>query len=311
MVSLCASSEQNPDVSVVIPTYNRCSMLEEAIASVLAQQFEGTVEIIVVDDNSQDGTADMIRQRYPSLHLMSLSHNIGPSAARNRAISVAQGKYIAFLDSDDLWEPNYLQSQMIALEGQIQGFGVSDLLVWDTAANRKRIRIQRPNFKKYCSPVHHLLVSNFIQTLSSVVVPRLAFEQIGYFDEKMRTGEDGDLYIRCIISGYAPIFTNQPGVIKREHGKAQLTDTRNLKLMEQCRFRRIKKFYASSHQNLDTVPARQQVYSETYLNFAKQYFKNNDVLNWLISYLYVAFNTDVKYAITNMKLDVKKRYRAP
>ena len=79
-MKIASSQNINPslfDVSVVIPTFNRIAMLKEAIASLYEQDYEGLVEIIVVDDNSQDGTPKIIRQSYLDINLMALSQNVG------------------------------------------------------------------------------------------------------------------------------------------------------------------------------------------------------------------------------------------
>ena len=293
----------NPDVSVIIPTYNRVSMLEEALASVFSQEFDGVVEVIVVDDNSQDGTSEIVGRKYPNVRLISLKQNVGPSAARNRAILEAKGKYIAFLDSDDLWESNYLKVQVAALESAEKSFCVSNLSIWYTVENLKVVLVQKPDLKKYISPIHHLLVSNFIKTLSSVVIPRQAFDEVGLFDEKLIIGEDADLYIRCILSGYNIIFAEITGVIKREHAQEQLT--KNLKLMEKCRFMRVEKFYSLAEGRFDLVPPRQRIYAENYEAFGKQYFKNKNVLNWITLHINAAFNISPKYAVSNMIRDIR------
>src|SRR5918994_2658862 len=92
-----------PLVSVVIPTYNRWPMIGEAVQSVLAQTFE-PFELIVVDDGSTDSTVSSLSQRDSRLKIVT-QPRAGVSAARNAGVVKSQGKYIAFLDSDDLWLP--------------------------------------------------------------------------------------------------------------------------------------------------------------------------------------------------------------
>jgi len=87
--------------SVIIPSYNRCSVLPHAIDSVLLQNYH-PLEIIVIDDGSDDDTAQMLAQKYPEVRYL-YQENRGPAAARNRGIQVARGNTIAFLDSDDIW----------------------------------------------------------------------------------------------------------------------------------------------------------------------------------------------------------------
>ena len=294
----------NPNVSVIIPTYNRVSMLEEALASVVYQEFDGIVEIIVVDDNSQDGTSEFVSQQYPYVRLISLKENVGPSAARNRAILEAKGKYLAFLDSDDLWKTNYLKVQVAAIERVERCFCVSDLLVWDMITNLKQVQVQKPNLKKYESFIHNLLVSTFIKTLSSVIVPAKAFEEIGLFDEKLKSGEDADFYLRCLLADYHLIFTKLPLAIKREHEQGQLTDPKHLKLRERCRFIRIKKFYALAEGRSDIIPVR-RIYAETHAFFASLYFKNNNFLYWFTSSTAIVYNSSLGHALSNMFADIK------
>src|SRR6187402_2155965 len=92
-----------PLFSVIIPVFNRAELLRETLASLAAQQFTD-FEIIVVDDGSSDGSADVARQSGANVHVFEQT-NRGPGAARNLAIRHATREYLAFLDSDDVWFP--------------------------------------------------------------------------------------------------------------------------------------------------------------------------------------------------------------
>lgn len=298
-------NQTKPEVTVIIPTYNRCLMLQEALASVTSQEYNGLVEIIVIDDNSQDGTSELIAQKYPFVHLIHLNQNVGPSAARNQAILQSQGDYIAFLDSDDLWEKNHLETQILALKGKDKSLSVSsNLVIWNTANNCKQTKAQKPNFKKYTSIIHHLFVAGFIITLSSVVIPRQAFSEVGLFDEAMRLGEDNELCLRCLLAGYNLICTEKPTVIKREHSQEQLTDTKNLKLKEKYRFMRIDKLYPLTIGRVDVVPI-EQIYAETYAIFARQYLRKYNFFNWVRSSVAIARNSSPKDALVSISRDLK------
>ena len=96
-------------ISVVIPTYNRAQMLERAISSVYKQTL-APAEIIVVDDGSQDSTQEMILQKYPQVNYVKQDRK-GVSIARNAGIKIAQGVWVALLDSDDEWMPRKLEEQ--------------------------------------------------------------------------------------------------------------------------------------------------------------------------------------------------------
>ena len=104
-----------PKISVIIPTYNRSSLLKQAIDSVLQQTFND-FEVIVVDDGSTDDTRDVIKQIGDERIRYFYKDNGGASSARNLGLIKAQGEYISFLDSDDLWPENYLEIMVSNLE---------------------------------------------------------------------------------------------------------------------------------------------------------------------------------------------------
>lgn len=102
------------DVSVIMPAYNSAPFIREAIESVLVQE-DVTFELIVVDDHSTDATYDIVRKHQwedRRIRVFRQAENLGPAAARNRAIREASGRYIAFLDADDRWKPGKLARQI-------------------------------------------------------------------------------------------------------------------------------------------------------------------------------------------------------
>ncbi len=102
-------------ISVIIPTYNRERTILRAVRSVLDQTY-GDIELIVVDDGSQDGTADALKAvSDPRLRLIKTESNMGACAARNLGVAMAQGEWVAFQDSDDFWYPEKLEKQLAAL----------------------------------------------------------------------------------------------------------------------------------------------------------------------------------------------------
>ena len=105
-------------VSVVIPTFNRAELLPRALTSVFAQSWLGgnsQLEVLLIDDGSDDGTGDMIRKQFPQVNYI-FQQNSGVSAARNTGIKAAGGEWIAFLDSDDEWLANKLDQQFSLLD---------------------------------------------------------------------------------------------------------------------------------------------------------------------------------------------------
>ena len=97
----------SPTVSVIIPTYNAQSTIIRVIESVLNQKFSN-LEILIVDDKSTDKTVKTVKKRFPNLSIIELPENLGVANARNEGIRLSRGKYIAFLDSDDLWNEEKL-----------------------------------------------------------------------------------------------------------------------------------------------------------------------------------------------------------
>src|SRR5690606_34102704 len=97
-------------VSIVIPVYNAEKYLEQTLASIYAQTYPHT-EIIAVDDGSSDRSVEILRQHAPRVRLVTQA-NAGAAAARNRGVREARGKWIAFLDADDLWTPDKLEKQL-------------------------------------------------------------------------------------------------------------------------------------------------------------------------------------------------------
>ena len=308
IVTICDANMLRPDVSVVIPTYNRISMLEEALASLYAQDYEGTVEIVVVDDNSRDGTPQIIRQRHPDVNLLSLPRNVGPSAARNKGISTVNGQFIAFLDSDDLWESNYLESQMALLKGtgsvDARYFGVSDVFVWEMENDKRYKKSQKPK-TKYSSALHHLLSGgSFVSTPSAVVLPRQLLDEVGCFDESLRLGEDTDLYTRAVLAGYNPLFTESASVVRRKHGNEQAMTVENIGRRVQNRLKAAKNYYPLSKQQLGDITLP-RIYAEIYTNFASNYYREHHYLSWIRLSLISARHSSLQAMMRNIVSDVR------
>ncbi len=207
-----------PKVSVIIPTYNRLPMLMEAIDSVLTQDFED-FELIVVDDGSTDGTADEIRKMGGRVRLIQHPENRGVSAARNKGILHARGKYIAFLDSDDLWVKGKLKIQAAFLDENPH----YPLCYTDEIWIRKGKRVN-PMLKhaKYSGWIFEKCLPLCIISPSSAMMRKTLFKKVGLFDEALPVCEDYDFWLR--VSARFPIFfINRKLIIKRGGHPDQLS----------------------------------------------------------------------------------------
>lgn len=190
-----------PEVSVVIPCFNAEATIVRALRSVVDQHFE-ELEIILVDDGSSDGTVAAAE----SLGLANLVITANPgrkgaSAARNRGIALAKGRYIAFLDADDAWLPGKLQSQIRALEANPEAVFVSARCrAVKEGSDQEGWLYDRLEPRSGKEVWRTLLAYNFIGT-PSVVVRREALDRAGPFDESLAVAEDQDLWIRLSMLG--------------------------------------------------------------------------------------------------------------
>jgi glycosyl transferase family 2 len=185
-----------PLVSVIIPTHNRARLLREAVNSVFAQDGLGELfdlEVIVIDDASSDDTFDIVRQ-FPSLRYLRFDVNRGPSIARNAGIAGSAGRYIAFLDDDDIWLPARLKVQVPILEhqneiGVVYGHGwVKDLhgnlVLWPHSGPSGRV------FEEFL-----VRTDDFIN-IDTLLVRRDAIDRAGLFDESIETMEHYEFALR-------------------------------------------------------------------------------------------------------------------
>ncbi|CAI08561.1 glycosyltransferase family 2 protein [Aromatoleum aromaticum] len=194
-------------VSVVIPAYNVGPHIVEAIDSVLQQNYPH-IELIVVDDGSQDDTADVVAKRYPQAILIRKA-NGGAATARNAGIRAARGEFIAFLDADDIWLPGKLRAQVEYLGARVDvsmictGFshwtsdrnGVfPDLLTM--IPDQSDVAPGAIDSELSGWIYHKLLLHNFVWT-TTVMMRRSLIDRIGFYDEKFRLGQDYEYFLRA------------------------------------------------------------------------------------------------------------------
>lgn len=180
-----------PKVSVIIPTYNRASLIPRALDSVLSQTFKD-YEIVVIDDGSVDNTQEVIKPYWDRIKYVR-QKNGGISAARNRGIQESTGKYIAFLDSDDYWAPEKLEIQAGILD---QNPKIGIVYVRMPIVNEHgQILGMKPNGVSGKNFQELLRVWGDLPT-SSVMTRRECFDRLGMFDENLPPMEDIDMWIR-------------------------------------------------------------------------------------------------------------------
>jgi glycosyltransferase involved in cell wall biosynthesis len=228
--------EIKPQVSVIIPTYNRGRVIKEAIDSVLAQDYT-EFELIVVDDGSTDHTSDVLDSYRNVIKVLS-QKNKGVSAARNRGIAEASGKFIAFLDSDDLWLPQKLSTQVEFFNKTPDALICQTEEVWI----RNGLRVNpKKRHKKPSGMIFKLSLELCLVSPSAVMIKRSLFDRVGEFDETLPACEDYDLWLR--ISSRFPIYlVDTPLIIKRGGHDDQLSSRAGL---DKFRIKAIEKIIKS------------------------------------------------------------------
>jgi glycosyltransferase involved in cell wall biosynthesis len=287
-------SFDNPLISVIIPTYNHSQFLEEAIQSVLAQEYQN-LEIIVIDDGSTDGTREIL-SKYQGKVICIFQSNKGPSAARNRGIKVARGQYVAFLDSDDVWMPNKLFSQLRGIEEDksVGVVGCSAFII-DHSGNILKHWVVKKN-QSHDQFLRELTIRNeFYGGTSGALIRRGCFDRVGLFNENLRFGEDWDMWLR-ISKRYNIKFENECLVKLRKHNLSK--DYNNLLLME----RDISKIIETNINN--GIIAGRKAYSYLYTGLGSYCLEKSEkwkamlfAVRAIISYPIILFPDDIKYKV--------------
>ena len=236
----------NPQISVIIPTYNRASLIQRAIHSVFRQSF-GDWELIVVDDGSTDSTQDtLISYTNHSKVRLFKTENRGVSAARNLGIRQARGTWIAFLDSDDEWLPTKLEKQMEESQKHPEIFIIHGDEIWI----RKGLRVNpMKKHQKKGGDIFHQALKLCCISPSTVFIKKNLFEKIGGFREDFPVCEDYDLWLR-ITSRY-PVGYIDDFLIKK-HGDHLDQLSRQYKAMDYWRV--LSLFYCLSPINPNPNP---------------------------------------------------------
>ncbi|UCG14916.1 MAG: glycosyltransferase [Deltaproteobacteria bacterium] len=256
-----------PATSVIIPTYNRAAMVVEAVASVLAQGVED-FELIVVDDGSTDDTEERLKGFHRVRYLR--QQNAGVSAARNLGVALSRGSLIAFLDSDDLWLPSKLGSQLCYMAEHPEVFACQTEEIWwrnDRRVNPKKHH-QKPSGDIFRQSLDRCMVSP-----SAVMLRRELFGRIGYFDEELLAAEDYDLWLRLAVDYSVPLLS-EPLVIKRGGHVDQLSSRPGI---DRYRIRALEKLLTNSKLSpeqydwaWETLRRKCEIYGQGCLKRGKQ-----------------------------------------
>jgi glycosyltransferase involved in cell wall biosynthesis len=202
-------SETAPTVSVIIPAYNAAKYIGETLDSVFKQTYT-SFEVIVINDGSRD-TDDLERelQAYSAVRYIR-QENRGAAAARNTGLRAAAGEFVAFLDADDKWLPDFLEKQIEFLKRSNADLVYADALLSGESPldGRTFMEVQPP--RGNVTP-ENLLAVNVTVLTSAVVARKAPILQVGMFDEGIKRGHDFDLWFRLAKAGAR--FAYQPKVL--------------------------------------------------------------------------------------------------
>jgi len=206
-------------VSVIIPSYNTAEYIAETLDSVFAQTYQD-YEVIVVNDGSPDTPElEKVLATYMRRINYIVTENRGLAGARNTAIRASSGEFIALLDSDDIWEPEYLAVQVSKLDNDQSADIVypNALIFGDGTGAGKLFMDLSPSIGDV---TFSSLVSETCCVMVSVLARRSAIERAGLFDGRLRRCEDFDMWLRCIKNGSRIIYHREPLVRYRRRGQS-------------------------------------------------------------------------------------------
>ena len=277
-----------PLVSVVLPTRNRVDLIPRAVTSVLAQS-EKDLELIVIDDASEDGTSEYlaaVARRDSRVHVVRNAAPQGGAGARNEGIAGCRGKWIAFLDDDDEWMSTKLQQQLRKLDAEPHAVACSCSYIVSSASGSSRI-MQVPQ----SVTLRQLLTRNCLGGASMCLCSGAVLKDIGGFDRKFVSGQDFDLWVRLRQKGNV-VTCNEPLVVHRAHDGPRITTNMRAQYLG------TRHFYFK-HRNLMDTPLRRHWISFTCFMMSRQ---TTRALGYRMRYLLLSLrNSSPRFSLAYVK----------
>ncbi len=237
-------------VAVVIPYFRKMPFVYAAVKSALNQSTT-PVEIIVVDDGSEDNVAEVISSIDSRVQLITQT-NAGPSVARNRGWQASHASHILFLDADDLLLPRSIETLLAATQSDNDAVAVMGFeRFYETPGDFNESRRVPPvNFV----PMPSLLMEN-VTAIHGVLIPRVALTDTSGFDENMKHCEDWDLWVRVAVKGYKFIPVDYTGAYYRTTSQSLSSDHQNM-IKGHTRILEKLARQATVEPNSDRIPMR-------------------------------------------------------
>ncbi|HAG85072.1 MAG TPA: glycosyl transferase family A [Cyanobacteria bacterium UBA12227] len=238
-----------PLISVIIPVYNGENTIRETIVSVLNQTFSD-LEVIVINDGSQDSTLEIISSIRDSRLKVFSYPNANQAVSRNRGIALACGEYISFIDADDLWTPDKLEAQFNALQEHPQ----ADVAYsWTNCIDEAGKFLRRGYYISVSGNVYKkLLLNNFLENGSNPLIRRHALAEVGGFEPSVVPAEDWDMYLR-LANRYQFVGLAYPQILYRISPNSTST---NVSKMERGCLQVIERNFSQVPESLQYLKCR-------------------------------------------------------
>ena len=215
-------------VSAVITAFNAEKHIFETLTSVCGQSYK-PMEVIVVDDGSTDGTADIVRTHFPSVRYI-YQANAGQPAARNTGIRCSGGEYIAFIDSDDLWFPDKIARQISQLTETKTAWCYCDCVYFLETPEHTLYRFSAQVRPRQGQALEPLLLGNFICSPTPVVRQDLLIDA-GLWDEGVLIAEDWNMWLR-LAARFPVAYVDEPLAAYRVHANSMMRTASIPQLLE-------------------------------------------------------------------------------
>ncbi len=238
-----------PTISVIVPVYNGSVTIRETLESVLNQTFTD-FELIVINDGSTDSTLEVIAQiSDPRLQTFSYP-NAGLNASRNRGIVRFSGEYISYIDADDLWTPDKLESQYQALQDNPKaGLAYS----WTNCIDESSQFLRPDSRATFSGDVFApMLLAYFLSNGSNPLIRRQVLLELGGFDETLTSAQDWEMYIR-VASRYPFAVVPKPQVLYRQSANSM---SMNVRMKEAAATEVINRAFAQAPETLQYLKPR-------------------------------------------------------
>jgi glycosyltransferase involved in cell wall biosynthesis len=254
-----------PLVSVIIPNYNYSKHVGKAIDSVLNQTYQN-VEVIVVDDGSTDNSLAVLASYGDRISVMQQT-NEGVSKARNRGVSKAQGKFVAFLDADDIWLPTKIDKQIERFKRETDLGLVHCSMTYIDSEDRPIGEITDGMEGWVAEEFLRFERGVVIGAGSTALLPRVVFDEVGGFDPRQSTAADWDFNYR-VAKKYKVGFVREPLVLYRQHGTNMHG---NIYVMERDMLLGFEKAFQSG-----STANRRECYSNLHQTLAGSHFRSKN-----------------------------------